>query len=299
MQADFQLHSLSGLRVAWDRVAAGNPGLRSREVASALNCSEADLIATGRGARMARLLDAGRIAEWLPLIAAQPNWMWLVRNEWAVLEKDVNDFGHDGNLGFSAPDGAVSIDSVRASNFICLLTEPEQRMAASVQIFNPRGEAVLKLFLKSRRDKGANLASLAPYARDIGDGLLAKPNATVAEPRIGSVPGIEQSLPRSLHKQLIETAVEHGASIELEVANSGARMWARLSPKRLKPMENWFNIMERGFNLHLQEPGLSESRFSIHEGALTARILAEDGIEALRIILPDPIAEGLLDEPQC
>ncbi len=70
-------------------------------------------------------------------------------------------------------------------------------------------------------------------------------------------------------------------------------MRVRLTPENLKPMDKWFNIMDRGFNLHLQEPGLVETRISSAEGEFVARILNAEGQEALRIALPAKVGEGI------
>jgi putative hemin transport protein len=294
MRTKIDWNALGGLRAAWEGMAAGGRSLRTREAAAELGCGEADLVAAGVGSGAVWRLDGGRAGDWLGRVAEQAGWMWLARNDWAVLEKDVAGLRAVGE-GFGYTDGEteISLDAEAFSKGICLLTEPEHRLALSIQVFNSRGEAVLKMYLKEKRRREAVLADLESHLREVGEDRLSIPDDPCRDPLVEAVPESEWPVEASLHRELIEAARDRKEALELSAANSGARMRVRWQPRTLRPMETWFNILDRGFNLHLLEEGLRETRCSVSAGMLTARILNGNGHEGLRLKLPAEAAQAI------
>jgi putative hemin transport protein len=286
--------ALGELRAAWEEMTAGGRGMRTREAAMELGCGEADLVAAGIGSTAVWRLDGDRAKDWLGRVAEQAGWMWLVRNDWAVLEKDVTGLRAAGEtFGYTDEETEVGLDAGAFRSGICLLTEPEQRLALSIQVFNARGEAVLKLYLKKKDRKEAVLSELKSHLREVGENRLSVPGAPVGSPEMETVPESEWTVEASLHRDLIEAARDRKEALELSAANSGARMRVRWQPRTIRPMETWFNILDRGFNLHLREEGLRETRCSVSAGMLTARMLHDNGDEGLRLKLPAEAARGI------
>jgi putative heme degradation protein len=57
-------------------------------------------------------------------------------------------------------------------------------------------------------------------------------------------------------------------------------------------MEAWFNIMDRGFNLHLKDNELARTRLVGADEVLVAQLLSATGEEALRLELPASLADA-------
>ncbi|MFO7725915.1 MAG: ChuX/HutX family heme-like substrate-binding protein [Oceanipulchritudo sp.] len=287
MRVNVRNHSLKELGARWERYAEEHPGLRSRETAAVLGCSEAALVATGRGSRRVRRLEPGRTGMWLPLAAAEGRWMWLVRNDWAVLEKDVKELAwKGGELCFGDAATEVGLDPATVGKGLVLLTEPERGLPVSVQIFNACGEAVLKLYLRDHGAREAVLAKLEPFALEVEDAFRTCAEGTLGTKGGHPVRENETRIAGSLHRELIQFGCEEPLPLTLTVENSGARMRVTVKPKNLKPMETWFNILDRGFNLHLREAGLASTRVSRGVGGVLARIESGTGAEVLRMELP-------------
>ena len=88
MRSSLNYNSLKTIRERYDELKKAEPRLRARDAAEKLCCTEAELIAAGCGVEWVWHLDASSLMKWLPLVAELPGWMWLLRNDAAVLEKD-------------------------------------------------------------------------------------------------------------------------------------------------------------------------------------------------------------------
>lgn len=284
MRSSLNYNSLKTIRERYDELKKAEPRLRARDAAEKLCCTEAELIAAGCGVEWVWHLDASSLMKWLPLVAELPGWMWLLRNDAAVLEKDavgtrlVSSNGHhrfEGN-GFCVELENSEIGYVFYASF-------SDRLPRVLQIFDHKGNAVLKLYLKNKgvAEKADATIRLfkedAPEHLDVVEGFSAGDATDLSDAR---------ELPVGSYGDLIQWAADSGESIALTARNNGGEMRVFLVPERIKLMPDWFNILDRGFNLHLMEPLISRAACTGLNGRFDARYFKDNGTELLSINMP-------------
>ncbi|MDN5205344.1 ChuX/HutX family heme-like substrate-binding protein [Fulvivirgaceae bacterium BMA10] len=147
------------LKQAWNGIKKAKPHIRIREAANALDCSEAELVATTVGETAIRLEG-----DWQKLMKRLPTLgyvMSLTRNESCVLEhkgefEKVNTFGKEDHAM------ATVIGSIETRVFFkawhvgfAIKQETPRGLMQSIQIFDQSGTAVTKIFLQPKSDQEA------------------------------------------------------------------------------------------------------------------------------------------------
>lgn len=265
--------SADTLKQAWQDLRADHPHMRIRDAAATLGVSEAELLATDCGNRVTRLRE-----HWPALLGAVGTLgpvMALTRNAFAVHEKtglyeDIcpcGDFilitGHHIELCLST--------GVWHSGF-AVMEETHLGPRHSLQFFDSGGEAVHKIYLTEHSDAGLYrrlidifraddqsphlalptdgpkpaLGAIAP-SKDLSEHwrrlLLADTTEAAVTGRI-AVPAL-----RELMQQLAELMLP----IQVLVGNPGAMQLHDGPIQNLKITGPWFNVLDRDFNLHLNE----------------------------------------------
>lgn len=177
--------------------------------------------------------------------------------------------------------------------------EQAKRVLHSFQFFNARGEAVHKIYLTGKSDPGAYSSLLERHKDKNQSKLTkvddrpVSPTEAIPDEKV-DVPAFQQAwlalqdthdffsllkkyeLQRTQALRLapeghairvsndtvvraIELAAEREVSIMVFVNSSGCVQIHTGTVRKLFPMENWFNIMDPEFNLHLNLEGISET----------------------------------------
>lgn len=166
----------------WQQLRATQPGLRTRDAAELLGCTEADLVASGAGFDAVHALDSERLDRHLAALIARGRWMWLVRNDAAVLEMDADDLTVSATGGRLLLHGATLDLSLAVQGtarvFYTEALAEAKGPPRSLQIFDAAGTAVAKAYL--RRLVRDGLPRMAP-----GTGASEPPDTRA--PRYGDI----------------------------------------------------------------------------------------------------------------
>lgn len=151
--------SSAQLRTKWVALEQAQPGLRIREAACQLSVSEAQLLATTVGPDCIRL--TGHWPDFLKRLPALGPVMSLTRNESCVLEhkgtfEEVSTFGR-GQHHMGTVIGFIETRVFFKNWHVGFATKQEKgdRILYGLQIFDPAGEAVTKIYLEEGADLDA------------------------------------------------------------------------------------------------------------------------------------------------
>lgn len=174
-----------------------------------------------------------------------------------------------------------------------------KRVLHSLQFFNARGEAVHKIYLTNKSDKAAYDALVDKYRAEDQSQPAAVDHSPIAEKTVLldseiDVPafqeewrnlqdthdffpllkkyelqrtqalrlapeGFTQKVPNEAVVKVVEAAAEREVPIMVFVNSPGCIQIHTGPVKKLFPMEQWFNVMDPDFNLHLNLQGIAES----------------------------------------
>ena len=276
---------MSELKQRWQALRESQSGLRIRDAAAQLGVSEAALLETRIDEGVRRL--AVRIDA---LCAALPHLgtvMSLIRNESAVHEKDIafpTGVGSDGEIRFVSEEFALTlIPSTVAHAFYVEDANPKGPLR-SIQLFDAAGGALWKIYARDRADHAAFERLLAELAwpEDVQPISFSRPAAASADTAAAGNPVDLQAV--------LETAAAEAIPVRLEVANHGVRQSHRGPLVRIVRMGPWLNVLDPGFDWHLNENPLSGGSVEpgdrpslvlhLASGGEAARLQADDGATA-------------------
>lgn len=267
------------LKLAWRDLLADHPHLRPRDAASSLGVSEAELVATGCGDNAIRLRP-----DWPALIdavGALGPVMALTRNDVAVHEKT----SLYERLRLCGDLLLVSGHNVE----LCLLTgrwhsgyavTEQSRIGPrqSLQFFDAEGEAVHKIYLTEQSD--------AERFRRMVDAFAAENQVPTVEPlNIARPADIDWATTERLpdlwqrlapfctgkplpaasfisgqqFRELMQQLARMAMPLQILVPSPGALQLHTGPVQNLRITEPWFNVLDQGFNLHLNEKGVAET----------------------------------------
>lgn len=232
-----------------------NPGLRMREAAQLLQVSELELLVSDP---KNQLLDGAVLEDCLQQMAADGIWMWLARTEGAVLEVDRKLQFEKGEGFFMLSDDTLRIKLLSSDCMHLVYTVQEKGSPRSLQLFDNSGVAVLKIYLKDTRRVDKTDAMLQPY-------FTAKPEQMTIVPAVSAWTkkdeiGDGQSAPKDAYRGIIENASLNKLPLEFSLANNGCEFSVSVQPRKIVESGPWFNILDRGFNLHLREDLVANCR---------------------------------------
>ncbi len=275
----------------WNRyqaLKAEQPRLRMRDAATALQVSEAELVASDPATTPLQPAWADQLGA---LIALGPV-MALTRNEAAVHEKTglYDNVQIEGGMGLALnPDIDLRFFLTRWAHGFAVAGE-----RPSLQWFDAQGVAVHKVFLTDQSDRAAYDALVARFAAGAaGSGqVVTTPRAVPAVPlsddevdvvafrsewlalqdthdffslirrhKLTRIQALRLA-PRDHTREvgvaavdaLLDQAAASGLSIMVFVNNPGCVQIHTGPVKRIVRMDDWLNVMDPGFNLHLRMP---------------------------------------------
>ncbi|OAI28561.1 ChuX/HutX family heme-like substrate-binding protein [Methylomonas koyamae] len=266
------------LKLAWRDLLADHPHLRPRDAASALGVSEAELVATGCGDNAIRLRP-----DWPALIDAVGTLgpvMALTRNDVAVHEKT----GLYEHLRLCGELLLVSGHNIE----LCLLTgrwhsgyatTEQSRIGPrrSLQFFDADGEAVHKIYLTEHSDaeRFRRLAEAfaaadqtpsadIPYAEPAGFDWAAAQGLPDLWQRLaplctGKPLAAAGFVSGHQFRELMQQLARMALPLQILTANAGALQLHTGPVQNLRITDPWFNVLDQGFNLHLNEKGVAEA----------------------------------------
>lgn len=283
------------LRTAWRELRAQRK-VRQRDAAELLGVSEAELVASDTGEGVTRLegdaramLDAVQSIGRVMALTRNP---WCVHEKIGVYENLAVDamvglaLGEDIDLRlfFSHWKHAFAVTDVGPGGIL-----------QSLQFYDANGNAVHKIFLKEGADVDAYRRVVARFAaatqtprlavepathkaaplpleqidgqglraawsnlRDTHEffGMLRKFKVTRIQAMQLAGPDLAHPAPLESARRLLEDVATSGLPIMVFVGNPGCIQIHTGPVHNVRMMENWLNVMDPGFNLHLREDGI-------------------------------------------
>ncbi len=296
---------------------AREPRIRPYDAARTLQTSEAELVASGCGSSATRLRPEWTTL--LPEMESLGEVMGLTRNEWAVIEKhgryrNVELGAHAGTVLDEGLDLRVFPSQW---TFAYAVQDGARR---SIQVFDRHGVAVHKTFLLENSGAEAYGRLVAKYAavdrsmqpevvplpapqpgksdsevnvvelrhrwsqlRDTHEFFRLLRELQVERIRALRLVGADWARPvqRLTLREVLEWAVSTRFPVMVFVANPGNIQIHTGPVENLKQAGEWFNVLDRGFNLHIHEVGIDSAwvvRKPTSDGVVTSlELYAADG----------------------
>jgi len=311
-----EAHADQGLADAWAVAKARNPAARARDIAAKLGVSEGALVearASSGNGDVRRLGPFGR--EGHRLIGTLPEVgpvMTLTRNAAAVHETTgpVTEVGGEGALGQTTGPIDLRLFYRHWHAAYAVAEDTRSGRRQSLQVFDPAGTAVLKVYAVAETDGAAwtrTIDALAEPAR--GPVTFEAPAGPAGDPPDNAIDrdalrrqwqnlehshdfhrmlrdvgvGREQALrlagedlaaPVEIDtvRRVLEGAASDGVPIMCFVGNRGCLQIFTGAIGHVEPVGPWLNILDPGFNLHLHAHGVASVWRVIKPTRLRGRI---------------------------
>jgi putative hemin transport protein len=283
----------SDLRQRLRDLRAGQPGLRARDAAQALDVSEAELVSSGVEETASRLTTA-----WRDMLAAMPTLgrvMCLTRNEHCVHERH----GRFEQVSANGPHGLVLGPDIDLRIFFgqwhsgfAVAEDTRSGPRRSLQFFDAHGTAVHKIYATAETDMTAFDAWIARFRAPTQSAELAvtvRPERSPDRPdseidrdslraawrgmrdtheffgilrkhKAGRVQALRlagdelaQELAPGSVRAMLTAAAESETPIMVFVGSPGCIQIHTGPVQKLVPTGPWFNVLDPTFNLHLRE----------------------------------------------
>lgn len=286
----------SELKATWAEFKIQNPKTRIRDAAKELDTTEAELIATGIGENI--ILLEGDFRELLKEVGSLGHVMALTRNDHVVHERK----GVYENVSFNNHVGLVLGPDIDLRLFMHdwkfgFAVHENDRY--SLQFFNSFGEAVHKIYLTDKSNKGAYDALVAKYKAENQDAELtiaAQPEKKLEEEVMPDIDvaafqaewlalkdthdfftllrkyklsrkqalrnapeGHAYQIKPESMKAVFDGAAETQVPIMVFVSNPNCIQIHTGPIKKIFVMGPWLNIMDPEFNLHLRQDAIDEA----------------------------------------
>lgn len=283
---------------AWADLSAGTAKGYARDIAHAMNITEAQLVAAGVSDNVIRLeADWGQLVQELGSLGVVKI---ITRNEHAVHEK----VGLFDKISAKGPMGIVLNREIDLRLFLtkwalgfAVTTDNNKGRRKSLQFFDHEGTAIHKIFLTESSDENAYETLISQYKATEQSSILQlknydPTNTPAADGTIdiealknewGALKDVHQfhSLLRKHNcdrhqsfrligkefaekltpealKNVLEQSVANKISIMVFVGNKGCIQIHTGHIEKVKEMGPWINILDPGFNLHLRQDHIAE-----------------------------------------
>ncbi|MBS3965273.1 MAG: hypothetical protein KGZ80_12440 [Methylomonas sp.] len=278
------------LKHAWYSLLAEKPQTRIREAAAHLGVSEAELLATGCGSQVIRL--DGHWPDLLADMHSLGSVMALTRNDYAVHEK------HGCYSTLAEVDHHLLVSGAHID--LCLLLEhwafgfavtetTTHGPRHSLQFFGYDGLALHKIYLTADSNIDAWRQLTGQFqSHEQSPEIGIEHNADSAHCRLpptlpaawqpdvtawqtATDTGASARLTAQGFRDLMQHLAEASHPISLLVANPGALQLHRGPIHTLRITGPWFNVLDAGFNLHLNETAIARHDISDYTVDTTQR----------------------------
>ncbi|MCB0501249.1 MAG: hemin-degrading factor [Bacteroidetes bacterium] len=272
----------------WNEILTKNPRTRIRNVADQLQISEAQLLATKVGETVTRLeVDWKSFIKKLPLLGKV---MSLTRNKGCVLEhKGIFDkviVSPHATTVIGPIETRAFLHSWAIS--FAVTSQTKGKTLKSIQVFDKYGDAITKIYLQDESDvsvydelvkdntaqdqnkcqavalknnedeydENFNRLQLKKEWSQLKDthdffGLLRKHRANRLEAIKAVVPEFAHQINKSQIELVLNTASSTQLPIMIFVSNLGNIQIHQDVVKKIVVMENWLNVLDKDFNMHL------------------------------------------------
>ena len=308
----------------YQALKAANPKKYARDLARDMGISEAELTAARAGHEAQRLRS--EMADILQALEAVGETKSITRNEYAVHEHvgHYTNLSLGAHAGLVLNPRALDLRLfVNQWHSVFALQEQSPRGERnSVQFFDAHGDAVLKVYATDNTDRAAWDALIARFVATDTSPLSVAPASAVSHSQDVDAAVVEQewramtdvhqffqllkrhniSRQQAFHavaddlayqvsndalRQLLTAAQQQANEIMIFVGNRGCVQIFTGKVEKLLPMDNWLNIFNPQFTLHLIEDSIAESwitRKPGSDGIVTSlELFAADGTQIAQL----------------
>ncbi len=316
--ADPNTEHTANLGARWAELRADQPRIRIRAAADHLGVSELDLLLTrDSGVTPLRM----EFEPFLTRVEELGEVMALTRNASCVIETDGvyrdPDFGAHAT-GIVQPGVDLRIFPGRWAHLVAVENEAKGGTRRSFQVFDAHGDAVHKIWLRDGSDVAAWERIVADFAED-AEAPVVEPKPDEAGETRNPDPDAEglldawsklehthdffrlmpkfavtrtqalelaegrytRRLDTSVVKRLLEAAAEREIEIMVFVGNHGCIQIHSGRVHRIVEMDDWINVMDPGFNLHLVQSAVADAwvvtKPTSYGDIHSVEVYAEDG----------------------
>ena len=269
-----KISEFNKLKSKWNSFRSENENIRIRDAASKMGVSEAEILSTEIGDSVS-YLSISDFSLFLKDILSADKLMILIRNEIVVHENIIES----NNVKLTESqivdmNGLIILD-FNSSYFKYAFFQNKlhgRRQLRSFQIFNIEGDAVLKIYLKSKDiDIFDNIA--LKYESKYNYELQSKGNINQLihkEQSIdfyfdknNSIPEIAEVSNQSL-RVLLNEASNMKLPIQIHGFGLGSIQYHRDIIKNIVDYGPWVNVIDKKFNLHALESDIFQSTLNIY-----------------------------------
>ena len=244
----------SQLLAAWER--AKSNGLNNRAAAATLKVSEAELIASGCGHFVTRLLpDPQGFLRKLSLLAEIKT---VVRNPAAVIERDGTVRGvenHGGADVVQADHFELVCETAQWEKGFALREKTSGGLKLSAQFFTAAGTSAAKFFLRPASDVDAFAHLISAFTS-----ANQSPQEPISPKLAASIAPQEQttSVAPGALMAFLQTAARLRHSLTFVARNCAACLSTSKAIERVKRSDRggWVNVLDDGLDIHLHEDGI-------------------------------------------
>lgn len=292
------METSTDLKSAWADLRRAEPKLRIRDAAAKLGVSEADLLVTGSTVTRLRpewteLFDAFKSLGRVMCLTRNEHAV----HERKGIFREVGFFGGGAMGQVVGPDIDLRLFPMQWSAVFAVRKDEETGANDSIQIFGADGLAMHKVFLQDESDRAAfdrliedfksdeqgfAAAAVEPPPADLPDseidveGFLAAFRAMedthhffglLRKFKVGRVQALRllekefaEPLKTSVAGDLLRRASAEKLPIMIFVGNRGCIQIHTGEVNKIVPFgEEWINVLDDEFNLHLREPGVASA----------------------------------------
>jgi len=244
----------SQLLAAWER--ARSNGLNNRAAAATLKVSEAELIASGCGHFVTRLIpDPQALLRKLSLLGEIKT---VVRNPSAVIERDGMVRGVENHGGADVVQGdhfELLCETTQWDKGFALREKTSGGLKLSAQFFTAAGTSAAKFFLRPASDADAFAHLIAAFTS-----ANQSPHESISPELAAAIAPLEQTTdvaPGAL-MAFLQTAVRLGQSLTFVTRNRAACLSTTKAIDHVKRSDRggWVNVLDDGLDIHLHEDGI-------------------------------------------
>ena len=268
-----KIREFNKLKSEWKKFRSKNKNIRIRDAASKMGVSEAEILSTEIGDSVS-YLSISDFSIFLKDILCADKLMILIRNKIVVHENIIES----KNVKLVENqivdmDGLIILD-FNSSHFKYAFFQNKlhaRRQLRSFQIFNNKGDAVVKIYLKSKdMDIFDNIALKygSKYNYELQSGV--HPNHLIEEyqyidfyfDKNNNIPEIVEISNQSL-RILLNSASNMKLPIQIHGLGLGSVQYHRDIVKNIVDYGPWLNVIDKKFNLHVLESEISKSTLNM------------------------------------
>ncbi len=268
-----KIREFNKLKSEWKKFRSENKNIRIRDAASKMGVSEAEILSTEIGDSVS-YLSISDFSLFLKDILCVDKLMILIRSKIVVHENIIESKNVKLTENQIVDINGLIVLDFDSSHFKYAFFQNKlhaKRQLRSFQIFNKKGDAVVKIYLKSKDiDIFDNIALKyeSKYNYELQSGVNVNhliqehPNIVFYFDKNNSIPEIIEVSNQSL-RVLLDAASNIKLPIQIHGLGVGSVQYHRDIVKNIVDYGPWVNVIDKKFNLHVLESEISKSTLNM------------------------------------